>query len=71
LRAYVAEMLDMKAIVPTTGKVIQSRLFPVDKKGTTKKRMLLDMSRLNKFIPSSKFKLTTAKSVKQVIAKDA
>jgi len=42
---------------------------PVDKKGTTKKRMVLDISRLNKFIPCQKFKMTTAKSVRQVISK--
>jgi len=37
LKSYISEMLEMKAIVPTTGKVVQSRLFPVDKKGTTKR----------------------------------
>jgi len=71
LRAYVAEILDMKAMVPATGKVVQSRLFPVDKKGTTKKTIVLDMSRLNKFIPCQKFKITTAKAVRQVIFKEA
>jgi len=71
LKEYVQEMLDMKAIVPTTGKVVQSRLFPVDKKGTTKKRMVLDMSSLTRFIPCPKFKITTAKSVRQVICKGA
>jgi len=71
LKSYVAEMLEMKAIVPTTGKIVQSRLFPVDKKGTSKKRMVLDMSRLNKFIPCPKFKMTTAKSVRRVIADNA
>jgi len=35
LQQYIAEMLEMKAIVPTSGKIVQSRLFPVDKKGTT------------------------------------
>jgi len=64
-------MLEMKAIVPATVKVIQSRLFPVNKKGTTKKRMVLDMSRLDKFIPCPKFNMTTVKSVRQVISKGA
>ena len=59
LKSYVSEMLEMKAIVPTTGKVVQSRLFPVDKKGTTKKTMVLDMSQLYKFIPCLKFRMTT------------
>jgi len=44
---------------------------PVNKKGTTKKRMVLDMSRLNKFIPCPKFRMTTAKSVRRVIAEGA
>jgi len=61
----------MKAIVPTTGKIVQSRLFPVDRKGTTKKRMVLDMSRLSKFIPCPRFKMTTAKAVRQVISEGA
>jgi len=38
----------------------------VDKKGTNKKRMVLDMSCLNKFILCPKFKMTTAKGVRQV-----
>ena len=61
----------MKAVVPSTGEIVQSRLFPVDKKGTTKKRMVLDMSRLNKFIPCPKFKMTTTKAVRQVISAGA
>jgi len=42
----------------------------VDKKVTTNKRMVLDMSRLNKFINCSKFKMATARTVRQVIYKE-
>jgi len=61
-------MLDVKAVVPIIEKIVQSRLFPVDKKGTMKKRMVLDMSRLNEFIPCPRFKMTKAKAVRQVIS---
>ena len=61
----------MKAIVLMAEKIVQLRLFSVDKKGTTKKRMVLDMSRLNKFIPCPKFKMTTTKVVRQVISAEA
>jgi len=64
-------MLDMKAIVPTSGKIVQFRLFLVDKKGTTKKKMVLDMSCLNKFILCPKFKMATTKVVRQVISEQA
>jgi len=53
---YIQEMLAIRSIVPTSERVLQSRLFPVAKKRTTKMCMVLNMSRLNKFIPThSKF----------------
>jgi len=60
------EMLEMKAIVPTSKRIVQSRLFQVTKKVNTNKRMVLDVSQLNKFISCRKFRMT-AKAVRQVI----
>lgn len=71
LKEYVKEMLEMNAIIPTGRKIFQSCLLLVDKKGTSKKRMVLDISYLNKFIPCKKLRRTTAKAVRQVIDKRA
>lgn len=42
-------------IVPTSEKFVQSWLLPVDKKGTSEKHPVLDMSRVNRFIPLQNF----------------
>lgn len=67
LSDYITEMIEIGSIVPTSKKIFQSRHFPAAKKGTTKKRIVLDMTRLNKFIPCKKFRMTTTCSVHCVI----
>lgn len=54
---------------PNMRENFTARLFPVAKKETTKKRMVLDFLRLNKYIPCKKFQMTTTKVVRQVMDK--
>jgi len=44
----------------------QARLFSVPKKGTSKRRVILDISLLKKSIACPKFKMTTIRQVRQV-----
>ena len=67
IQEYVEEMLEKEAIEPSVGKAYVSRIFPVAKKGTTRKRMILDLSILNKFIVRPSFKMTTVNQVRQVV----
>lgn len=55
VQEYIQEITVIGSMVRTSEKILQSRLFPVAKKGIMKKCMVLDMSRLNKFIPCKKF----------------
>ena len=61
-------MLEKQSIEPLVGKAYVSRIFPVAKKGTTRKRMILDLSILNKFIVRPSFKMTTVSQVRESIS---
>ena len=57
-------MLQKESIEPAVGKTYVSRIFPVPKKDTPRKRMILDLSILNKFIVRPSFKMTTVNQVR-------
>ena len=71
LSSYVAEMLEKGVIVPFRGKGFQNRIFSVPKKGTSKRRVILDMSILNRQIPCPSFRMTTTPQVRQNIFPNA
>ena len=60
---YVQEMLEKKVVRPFVGKGVQNHLFSVPKKDSTKDRVILDLSRLNRCIPCPKFKMTSTPQV--------
>ena len=61
-------MLQKEAIEPAVGRTYVSRIFPVSKKGTTRKRMILDLSILNKFIVRPSFRMTTVNQVRGTVS---
>ena len=64
-------MLQKGVIVPFRGKGFQNRIFSVPKKGTTKRRVILDMSTLNKAIPCPSFRMITTPQVRQNLTPNA
>ena len=65
---YVVDMLRKGSIEPVPSEpIIRSHLFSVPKKDSMERRMVLDLSRLNRFIPCPGFKMTTVKAVRQVL----
>ena len=45
---YVKEMLEKGVVIPFEGKGVQNHLFSVPKRDSNKKRVILDLSRLNR-----------------------
>lgn len=67
IRSFLRDLLQAGAIVKTSFIAFQARLFSVPKKGTSKRRVILDISLLNKSIVCPKFKMTTIRQVRQVL----
>ena len=72
IEQYVLDMLAKDSIEPVPSEpIIRSHLFSVPKKDSLERRMILDLSVLNRFIPCPSFKMTTTKSVRQAIDRRA
>ena len=71
LEEYVKELLDKKAIKVANSFRFQARLFFVDKKGTTEKRVILDLSKINKVIRCDKFKMLTVANIRTLLPRYA
>ena len=71
LSEYVREMISKQVVVPFSGRGVQNHLFSVPKKGTTKRRVILDLSRLNLQIPCPSFKMVSVKEVRRCIPPNA
>ena len=69
IRQYIQEMLDKGVIQKTKRFIFRGRLFSVPKKDTLKRRMILDVSKINKFIVCPKFKMISIQQVRQVVQK--
>jgi len=67
IRSFLKELLQVGAIEKTSFIAFQARLFSVPKKDTKKRRVILDISLLNKSIDCPKFKMTTIRQVRQVL----
>ena len=65
--ARVDELLRDGVVEKTTGRYHLNRLFEVPKKDSDKSRLVLDVSALNKFIPSFSFRMTTVPMVRQAL----
>ena len=71
LSDYLQEMLDKEVVIPLEGRGVQNHLFSVPKRGTTKRRVILDLSRLNLSIPCPTFKMTSIKEVRDAMPANA
>ena len=71
LREYVSSMLLAGAVEETKSLAFQGPLFTVSKKDSDKRRVILDLSTLNKFITCPRFKMTTINDVRRLLPKGA
>ncbi|MEL7521173.1 MAG: reverse transcriptase domain-containing protein, partial [Cyanobacteria bacterium J06553_1] len=67
LVSYVEKMLSKRAIEEARHLRFQGRLFSVPKKDSEERRVILDLSHLNKFIRCDKFKMTTVHQVRSLV----
>ena len=67
LKDYVEKMLRKGAIEEARHLRFQGRLFSVPKKDSEERRVILDLSRLNKFIRCDKFKMVTIAHVRTLL----
>ena len=71
LEEFVQDMLKAGSIEETSSLLFQGPLFSVPKKDTDKRRVILDLSTLNKSIACPTFKMTTVDDVRQVLPLNA
>ena len=71
LESYVQDLLKAGAIETTSSLSFQGPLFSVPKKGTDKRRVILDLSILNKSIDCPSFKMTTISNVRRILPPNA
>ena len=63
----MVQLLEAGAIQETTRIAFQGPLFSVPKKDSEKRRVILDLSALNKYIQCPTFKMTTVADVRAVL----
>ena len=68
LKTFVKDLLQAGAVEKTNSLLFQGPLFSVPKKNSTKRRVILDLSALNKAIDCPSFKMTTIQDVRQVLS---
>ena len=66
LQEYVQELLEKKVIVRRSIR-FQGQLFCVPRKNSSKKRVILDLSHLNKFIQCDRFKMLTTAQIRTLL----
>ena len=64
-------MLILRVVEKAAVIKFQARLFTVPKKDTNKRRIILDLSFINKYIVCPSFKMLTLKDVKAVLPQNA
>ena len=65
---FVSDLLKAGAIEPTSSLLFQGPLFSVPKKNTSKRRVILDLSTLNRSITCPTFKMTSLQDVRLVLS---
>ena len=63
----VQDLLRDDVIEPASSYIFLNRLFEVPKKDSPTPRLVLDVSALNKYIPTYKFRMTSTKTVRQTL----
>ena len=64
---YVQDLLNKRVIKPSKSLQFQGRLFCVPKKDSDKKRVILDLSRLNKYIQCDRFQMLTISQIRTLL----
>ena len=67
LKEYVQELLSKGVIMKVRSMRFQGRLFCVPKKDSEKKRVILDLSPLNKFIRCDKFHMLSVSQIRTLL----
>ena len=70
IQARISELLLEGVVEPAPPRVFLNRLFEVPKRDSEKMRLVLDVSPLNKYIPTYKFKMTTISTVRETLLPD-
>ena len=68
---YVSDLLSRKVVKKVKSIRFQGRLFHVPKRDSDKLRVILDLSRLNKFIQCDKFRMLTISEVRTLLPRGA
>ena len=68
---FVHQLLEAGAIQETTQIAFQGPLFSVPKKNSVKRRVILDLSALNRFIHCPTFKMISVKDVRAILPEGA
>ncbi|MEL7522454.1 MAG: hypothetical protein AAGJ80_12730, partial [Cyanobacteria bacterium J06553_1] len=63
IQSRIEELLSEEVIELAPSRVFLNRLFEVPKRDSLKTRLVLDVSRLNRSIPTFPFKMTTVSTV--------
>ncbi|KAK3893097.1 hypothetical protein Pcinc_003090 [Petrolisthes cinctipes] len=66
---HVLEMREKGVVERATGRVFLSRLFTVPKKDQGKTRLVMDLSKLNKFVKTLHFRMVSVAQVRTVLRK--
>ncbi|KAK3893387.1 hypothetical protein Pcinc_002819 [Petrolisthes cinctipes] len=66
---HVLEMREKGVVERATGRVFLSRLFTVPKKDQEKTRLVMDLSKLNKFVKPLRFRMVSVAQVRTVLRK--
>ncbi|XP_064088848.1 uncharacterized protein LOC135203130 [Macrobrachium nipponense] len=71
LKEYTKDLLQKKAIKKVKSLKFQGRLFTVPKKDSFKRRVILDLSKLNSYILCDKFRMLTVSQVRTLLPRGA
>ena len=71
LKTYVKDLLAKAVIKKAKSIKFQGRLFCVPKKNSDKKRVILDLSNLNKFIKCERFRMLTISQIRTLLPREA
>ena len=71
LEEHLSMLLDLNAVEETKHLAFQGRLFSVPKKDTDRRRVILDLSTLNRHIVCPHFRMTTIQQVRDILPVNA
>ena len=67
MEEFLQDLLKAGAVEQTSSLLFQGPLFSIPKKNSTKRRVILDLSTLNRSISCPTFRMTTLSDVRKVL----